>query len=162
MVGQPFKQQVVDKLELAGGWENVFERIASGETIERISQSFGVTPHSGWFRSLMNGDPERRRRNMDAQRFAAEAFAEEGLQIVDNAPETREGIAKAEMRARYRRYLAAVYNRERFSESAPLQVNAQVNISLLQLAALRDLPQRPEIVRSEIVLLPSPTPADAL
>ncbi len=134
MAAQPIKRRLLADIKQAGGWEKVFERIASGETQTGIAKGFGVS--QGFLSRILNQDEERRRAFREAKRQAAQAYADEAKQIVDDVPADRDEIAKARERAGVRKWLAGVYDREQFGEPVP-GLDVTLNVGELHLAALR-------------------------
>jgi hypothetical protein len=71
-----------------------------------------------------------------AKKACAEALVEQSMEILDDADETREAIAKAKAQADTRQWMAAGMDRAAWRDANP-QVNVQVNMPQLHLDALR-------------------------
>lgn len=70
-----------------------------------------------------------------ARQRGAHALVEDAKHLVDNSPETREGIAKAGKQAEIRTWLAERFDRASFG--APKQQAAPVTVNILHLDAMR-------------------------
>lgn len=153
MPGQPIKEKLFADVEAAGGWDVVFERIASGETIAKIAKSFGVS--RGFFSTQMSKDPERRAKKVEAQQHAAAALADEALEIADNANIlTREALDKDKNRSHLRMALAGFYDREQFGQKPQQAVTiniGQVHLDTLRARVVKELPKPV----SELPVLPA-------
>jgi len=135
VAAQPIKRQLLADIDAAGGWDAIWERVASGESQTAIARSFGVS--QGFFSRVIHLDDARARDFRGAKRLAATEYAEEAKDIVDNAPLDRDAISKAREQASVRRWLASCFDRDQFGEAAP-DVNVTVNtIEHLHLDALR-------------------------
>lgn len=134
MPGTPVRNRVLRDIELQGGWDKVIERIADGETVTKIAQSFSISP--SFMSRLLHEDEERGARTNAARRQAAEMLAAEAQDITDDAPETREGIQKAKLRSEVRMARAAKMDREAWGEQKQA-VNVNVSLTGLYLDALR-------------------------
>jgi hypothetical protein len=158
VAANPIKRRLLAAIQQDGGWDKVFERIASGETQTAIGKAFGVS--QGFFNRIMRLDPERRRRATEAKQQAAQVYADEAKQIIDDVPVDRDAIAKAREQVGVRRWLAGVYDREQFGEAGP-DVNVTLNYAELHLDALRhrrvDTPAAFELDSEPLAL---PPPAD--
>lgn len=91
-----------------------------------------------------------------ARREGAHALAEEAVTIVDGAPDTREGIQKAKLRADLRTWLASRWNASEFGEQAKTRIN--ISVGQLHIDALR---QRELARLNPVVAALAPAEAEA-
>jgi hypothetical protein len=118
----------------------VCERTAGGDTLIEICRDVGKTIghnlQGGTLSSWINTDQERRAKIQAARAIGAISLAEQGMEMIDDADESREAIAKAKASAEYRQWLASKWNRPMFgADVAQVQVN--VSTGSLLLDALR-------------------------
>jgi len=136
-------------------WESVVERYAGGETITEIAASLRVpyglelwTPSRPYLSEALWKNYET---EMRAARTArGEEHAELQLTAVKNAPETREGIAKARELANAHRWLAAKHDPATYGDAPviALQVNNPGNLFLQAVARPGALPPAPKEIES--------------
>lgn len=135
MPGRPIirKQLAVLTKMLPDEEAKALEYLATDGTVRKLAARLGVSLIAlyKWRDEL----PERQTAWANALRFRADYLADEGLEIVDEAEETNEGIGKARMRADYRRWLAGVSNPERYQAKPTAAVT--INIGSLHLEAVR-------------------------
>lgn len=116
------KKELLVRIRERGGFSPIYERVAAGETLTKIAKSYGCSRQL--LRQALTKGEARIKLFADAQRDAAYAHAEDGLQILDDAPTlTREEVAKAKERAAYRRWLASKLDRETFGDTPLVQLN---------------------------------------
>lgn len=133
------------QIEAWGGEDVVFERIASGETIESITNDLGVSRSMlYWWRG--RPDSAKGRKWQEARKRSAEARAEQGLRIVDEVAVDADGkmrdptiaqVKAAQNRADYRWKLAATADPETYGDKREAAV--VVNVNALHLDALRSV-----------------------
>lgn len=134
MAGRPHLQEMLRKVEASGGEDAVLDRMASGETIKTIAESFGVSRQalSGW----LNRTLESKNRAIRARESAAHALVEEALDLADTATHQNDRAIREKIRTR--QWTAGKWNRETYGES-PL-VALQFNVGDLALEALKQAP----------------------
>src|SRR2546425_1883840 len=134
MAANPIKQKLLADIEQAGGWEQVFERVASGESQTAIAASMGVS--QGFFSRVIHLDAVRVRAFREAKRLWAITLVERTGELVNNVKESRDSIAKVREVAAHNRWEASKWDRELFGEDkGDLSVN--VNVAQLHIEALR-------------------------
>jgi hypothetical protein len=145
VAGTPKRKAWLAKIRDTGGWAAVLEKRAAGATWGTLAAEIGCS--RTFFRFMMNNGSEKLKEAIAiANQEYAEHLAEESLDIVDAEMSTREEIDQAKLRAAHRRWLAGVYDREKFGDpkdqpaSAPLSIGS-LHIQALIQAASRSLPQ---------------------
>ena len=118
----------------------VCERTAAGDTFRAICRdlvdAIGHSLEGGTLSSWVNGNADYRMKITAARALGATNLVEEGMEILDDADESREAVAKAKARADYRQWLASKWNRPQYGQDQA-QVNVQVNMGSLLLDSLR-------------------------
>src|SRR2546425_1002716 len=109
MAANPIKQKLLGDIEQAGGWEKVFERVASGESQTAIAASLGVS--QGFFSRVIHLDAERVRAFREAKRLWAITLVERTADLVNNVKENRDSIAKVREVAAHARWEAGKWDR---------------------------------------------------
>lgn len=132
MPGTPVRYDTLKKVEAEGGWEPILDEIREGVTVGVIAARFGVS--RGFFSSLLNEDPTRKKRVEAARRDGATSMLEVALEDSDNVNEARDSIAKAKLKADVRIKLAAMFDPERYGQR--VNQGAVINIQELHLDAL--------------------------
>jgi hypothetical protein len=133
VAGTPVRKHIVETLELVGGEDYVFSRLAEGTPVARIAEELNVSRGMlYWWCNCEERKPAYRR----ARQAAAAALAEEGLAIADSA--TPKDAKVAALRIDQRRWLASLMDRENWSPNKGAQV--QINVANLHLGALRHQP----------------------
>jgi hypothetical protein len=126
-----------------GGWSGILERRASGETWRTIAKDVGCS--NQFIYTMLKSAAKRSAEFAEALQLANESFAEqlseESLDIIDRVPLDRDAIQKASQRVAHRRWLAGVYDRQRFGEPKEKPANAPLSIGELHIQAL--IIQRP-------------------
>lgn len=126
--GQPVRQILLDAIELDGGWPTILHRIASGETVSSLANSYGVSrPFFSWMLKIH----VPREEVVAARRASAEAYAEECLQISDTELDDR----RARVRIDTRKWFASKLDPQTYGDKATTQI--QVNVADLHLQAVR-------------------------
>ena len=108
------KQQMLARIEQLGGMDVVLDRIAACETLTSVAGSLGVARHV--LGNLLNKDPQWRGALRLARQSAADALAEEALEIADRATNATAGTARLQINARI--WLAARYHPEVYGRQA--------------------------------------------
>ncbi len=135
MAANPIKQKLLANIEQTGGWEKVFERVASGESQTAIAESLRVS--QGFLSRVIHLDAERVRAFREAKRLWAITLVERTGDLVNNVKENRDSIAKVREVAAHNRWEASKWDRELFGEDKG-DVNVNVtNIAALHVDALR-------------------------
>lgn len=139
MSGRPkssFRRALNERIKLKGGLSVIYERVANGETLTAIAPDYDVS--RPYLRDVLTEGDVRLDLFLSAQRSAAFALAEQGMQIIDNASTiSREDIAKAKERAHYRQWLASKLDRETFGDQPLVQINDQRSFGSMFLEALK-------------------------
>lgn len=133
MAGQPIKRQMLADIEQAGGFQNILERVCSGESLTAVARGFGVSR-----KLLVNTlykDPKQKELLQGARKERGEALAEQALEIIDNVDESPNAISKAREQANLRKWLAGCDNPEMFGQK---QAPIQINVGDLHIDALRN------------------------
>ena len=152
MPGQPFTQDRLAMLDIDE--DAVIEMIASGQSLERIALRLTDKYETHIPRPLLaqwaDRDDNRRRRIADARARAADCKAEGA---VDRATDLvrdvalglrgKEDIAAAKLANETDRWIAGVWNREKYGEQT--QAGVTINVTTLHLDSLRvaAAPERP-------------------
>jgi transposase-like protein len=158
MAGRPMLERLARDIEAReGGEEYIFERLADGEPVGRVAESFGVSRRMLYTWRDMHGHEKRRRQKWDAAlRASAEAHAEDGLEDLEkltaegNVPTSAE-VQAATGRAKYRQWLASKRNPEQFGDRA-MELN--INFGQLHLDAVQQSKQlAPPVVEAEVLAI---------
>jgi hypothetical protein len=147
--------------EGAGGFDLVCARIAGGQTVTSLAleleQAMGESASRKWISFVINRwGTDAKERLTEARRQAATAYADEAVDIADNAPtKSTADIQKARLRVDTRLNLAKAFDRATFGERPPA---AQISIGQLHLAALEEYAKLPACVGAvtplDVELLP--------
>lgn len=133
MAGHIKRRTIASNLDKVGE-HTLLEKIASGMTMAGLARELRISNLSlyHWIKQ----DPDRQDRFRQARALAADAWAEECLDIADQA----DGVtANADrLRVETRKWLAGVTNPDKY-KSAPVQAAVQVNINQMHLDALKQL-----------------------
>src|SRR3989454_495457 len=141
MAANPIKQKLLADIEQAGGWEQVFERVTSGESQTAIAASLGVS--QGFLSRVIHLDAERVRAFREAKRLWAITLVEHTGELVKNVKENRDAIAKVREQASHARWEASKWDRELFGED-----KGDVNVNVLNIGALHVEALRHRIVEA--------------
>lgn len=114
MKRQSKKNQMLTGIDQLGGMVVVLDRIAGCETLTSIAASLGVSRHV--LGSALHKDPHLHIALRLARESAAEAMAEEALEIADRATNATERAARHQINARL--WLAARYHPAAFGRQA--------------------------------------------
>lgn len=141
MASKPVQRDLLALIENTGGWEAIWERVASGENLTSIAKSFDVPNHGsvsqGFLSRVIYLDPERVTAFKEAKKHAATYYAERQQQVIDECPTERDAIAKAREQAAGYRWSAKVWDRLQFGEESGLNVNIHGDVNMYHLDALR-------------------------
>ena len=133
MAGHIRRRTIASNLDKVGE-HTLLEKIASGMTMAGLARELKISNLSlyHWIKQ----DPERQDRFRQARALAADAWAEECLDIADQS----DGVtANADrLRVETRKWLAGVTNPDKY-KSAPAQAAVQVNVNQMHLDALKQL-----------------------
>lgn len=157
------RRALLAAVEAAGGWGEIIDRIASGETLAAVGRSLGYQRQM--FSKIANEDPERKALLEEARRISAAALADECLDIADSASPSIPGSDRiAALRINTRRWLASRHDPGTYGEQkAPLvQINAQMMHldALRQIEAEYDRRQIPGFTHTAVNALPSRVEVD--
>lgn len=154
------KRGTRDKLNAAveaEGDEAVFKHIAAGKTMNEVGAVFGLDRDT-IYKWIHEGGEEREAAWKAAKRRSADALAEEGMKILDEAEEVTNSAQAtvARSRAEYRKWLAGVRNRDDYGPAAGPAVTLNLGIGELHLDALRQrgamaLGEGSEVLEAEVV-----------
>lgn len=133
MAGHIRRRTIASNLDKVGE-HTLLEKIASGMTMAGLARELKISNLSlyHWIKQ----DPERQDRFRQARALAADAWAEECLDIADQS----DGVsANADrLKVETRKWLAGVTNPDKY-KSAPAQAAVQVNVNQMHLDALKQL-----------------------
>lgn len=140
MSGRPVRRRVLADIETAGGWPAVLERIRNAESVAAIARSFQVS--RSFFARLLHEDRGRHELVIQARKEAADALADEALEVARSAPSTAEELEAAKVRVDSSLRLAARLDPDRHGNRA--RAPTKINLAQLHLAAMRaPLPPAP-------------------
>lgn len=139
MPGNLIEQKMWSDIYAAGGVERILERIADGETMKQIADTFGVSrTFLSW---KINGMEGMKEKILLARRGRAEKLAEETLTLADNVGTSNPTeIKKVSEQIKVRQWLAGVDDPDRFGAK---QAQVNVTIGSLHLDALRKVQAEP-------------------
>lgn len=151
MAGHIKRRVIASNLDKIGE-TTLLEKIASGMTMAGLARELGISNLSlyNWIKK----DPERQDRFRQARAIAADAWADECLDIADAADHVSANADRLKIETR--KWLAGVTNPEKFQSKPTTAV--QVNVAQLHLDALRQLnladqnPHEPEAVTEEPIV----------
>ena len=133
MAGHIRRRTIASNLDKIGE-HTLLEKIASGMTMAGLARELGISNLSlyHWIKK----DPDRQERFAQARAIAADQWAEECLDIADQA----DGVsANADrLKIETRKWLAGVTSPDKY-RAAPAQANVQVNVNQMHLDALKQL-----------------------
>lgn len=132
MAGHIKRRVIASNLDKIGE-TTLLEKIASGMTMAGLARELGISNLSlyNWIKK----DPERQDRFRQARAIAADAWADECLDIADAADHVSANADRLKIETR--KWLAGVTNPEKFQSKPTTAV--QVNVNQLHLDALRQL-----------------------
>ena len=143
MAGQRLTQRMFDAIEACGGEDLVFPLLADGITLTSVCRRIKAAfPHeleelSRGVLSTWCNRPERKERYLEARRTGAMGFAEDSVELIDGAPPTKEGIAKAKAQSDTRRWIAGKLDHDAWGDRT--QAGTVINVNQLHLQAVREL-----------------------
>ena len=132
MAGHIKRRTIASNLDKVGE-HTLLEKIASGMTMAGLARDLRISNLSlyNWIKQ----DPDRQERFRQARALAADAWADECLDIADGADHVSANADRLKIETR--KWLAGVTNPEKFQSKPTTAV--QVNVSQLHLDALRQL-----------------------
>jgi hypothetical protein len=138
VAGMPVRSDLEDTIELMGGDQWVFERLAGGATVTQLAKALGVSRGvlSWWCNSDCRKDAYLR-----ARKSGAAALAEDSLAIADNAKPIDVQVAR--LRVEHRRWMASKLDPDRWETQKGPAI--QVNVANLHIDALRKPSANPVI-----------------
>lgn len=172
MAGQPVKRQIIAELERRAALQSteaepftaldyIHDYIAAGSTMLALADELGKAlkrnVSAGVITTWAHSTPEGRALLAQARALAAHSFAEEALQIVDDADEEKSALLKARLRAEQRMRLASKWNRKDYGDEPLVALNQTLNMGQMHLDALR---QRSIEAKAVPVLPPAAEGAD--
>src|SRR5829696_6862288 len=116
----------------ATGLDWAVQKVADGVTIGKIGESVSRSFFS-WHSNNVTTDAKERIKA--ARKEATHVWAEQALEIAARPANTTADVQQSRLQIDTRRWLAAVFNREEFSEKQQHEVT--LDIGALHLAALR-------------------------
>lgn len=119
-------------IEKSGGEQFILNRVAEGATLKQLAEELGISRPmlSAWCNNSTRQDAYAR-----ARRAAAEAYMDQGLEILDNA--SPEDVQVARARSDFRKYLAARLDPVVWSEKPTNELT--IDLGALHLAAVKAL-----------------------
>ena len=135
LAGQKLTRAITAHVVEMGGADWLYEQMASGMTVVALAKKFDCA--RGTMSRILNSRPEWVDAMVKARTEAADAYAEQGLEIVDalDKESSPSAIAAAREQSQYRRFLAGAFNTDRYGTRAGVSVN--INIGDLHLEALK-------------------------
>lgn len=132
MAGHIKRRTIASNLDKIGE-HTLLEKIASGMTMAGLARELGISNLSlyNWIKK----DPDRQDRFRQARAIAADAWADECLDIADATDHVSANADRLKIETR--KWLAGVTNPEKFQSKPTTAV--QVNVNQLHLDALRQL-----------------------
>lgn len=115
--GRPKFNRFVRHIEEMGGEEWALGLIADGMTISRFMKENGTGLSRQQFYLWVNQTEERREAFRAARKQAAEAYADDALDIIDGAEETSAAVSKAKEQVGVRKWLAAVADPDKYGKA---------------------------------------------
>lgn len=135
MAGKPKQRAWLAKIHELGGWSALLEKRAAGAQWAALAAEVGCS--RTFLRYMITKGSEKLREAVDmANKEYAEHLAEESLDIADTAPVSREDMEHMKLRVSHRRWLAGVYDREKFGEPKDKGAAAPISIGELHIQAL--------------------------
>lgn len=133
MAGHIRRRTIASNLDKIGE-HTLLEKIAGGMTMAALARELGISNLSlyHWIKK----DPDRQDRFKQARQLAADAWADECLDIADAADNLSANADKLKIETR--KWLAGVTAPDKY-RSAPAQANVQVNVNQMHLDALKQL-----------------------
>lgn len=158
---RPKRTLMLRRIREMGGWDNIFLRVASGDSLTSIASELGV--HRAYLRREIRKDPERLTKLQAAKIEAAESYIDKAVDVVDESDESKESVLKARAQADTYLRVAGMHDREHYGPVGA-QIRVEVNNAALHLDALRHpLPARlPEPVEEAPESVEPPAAAAAL
>lgn len=148
MAGHIKRRVIASNLDKIGE-TTLLEKIASGMTMAGLARELGISNLSlyNWIKK----DPDRQDRFRQARAIAADAWADECLDIADAADHVSANADRLKIETR--KWLAGVTNPEKFQSKPTTAV--QVNVNQLHLDALRQLNLADQSSHEQIDTTPS-------
>jgi transcriptional regulator with XRE-family HTH domain len=130
MPGRPKTRAAFALIEKSGGEHLILNRVAEGTTLKQLAEELGISRPmlSAWC-----NHPTRQDAYTRARRAAADAYMDEGLEILDKAQPEDVHVARA--RSDFRKYLAARLNPSAWSEKPSTELT--IDLGALHLAAVK-------------------------
>ena len=147
-------------VERLGGDSVIFDRVANGEPMRAIAETFGYSRGMiySWIKA---GGPEREAAFRAAREAASHVLVEDAGEILDNAkPITSADATMAKARSEHKKWLASVYNRKDYGDETG-KIDVNLNVGALHLEALRSAGRRELPGRDLSALLPAEDAGDS-
>jgi terminase small subunit-like protein len=128
------RRTVLAQIKAKGGWDTIFDRIASGESIAALAREFGCS--RPYISRLMNEHPQRREKLAEAKREGAAAHFELAQEVIETAKVTRDDLTRAKLLAEHHRAAARVGDPQQFGEPEDKHTTNILSLGALHLAAL--------------------------
>jgi len=173
MPGRPFMRAMEKRIEEMGGPEVIMDLIADGKTVAEVAEVMGCSRRYVYmWRDQPKWEGRLKEMWAEAMKFSAEAEVEKAMRefdridrVIDTDPVTGEEIRRipqssevqlATGRAKFRQWLAARKDPERYGDQKEQQVNISIgnlHLDALQTVKAREaLPARtPEVLEAEVL-----------
>lgn len=175
MAGRPMLRRICDMIDENGGPEWICDHIADGATSQEVADLMGCSRRYIYaIRDAPRWDGRFKTMWAEAQRLSADAQIEKAMadferldRVIDRDPVTGDEVRRipqasevqlATGRAKFRQWLAARKNPEKYGDQQP-QMKIQVSVGTLHLDALQAVraresalpPAVPETITAEVV-----------
>lgn len=143
-------------IEKLGGDEYIFDRVADGEPMRAIAETFGYS-RGMIYTWIKAGGPEREAGFRAAREAAAHTLVEDSGEILDAAAKqvaTPADVQLAKARSEHKKWLASMFNRKDYGDETG-KIDVNLNIGQLHLDALRAHGRRqPALTGRDLSALP--------
>jgi len=139
----------------------VAQKVADGVTIGKLAEYLAdgmKEPVSRSFLSwhINNATPDAKERIRTARKEATHVWAEQALDIAERPATTTAEVQQARLQVDTRRWLAAIFNREEFSDKQQHEV--ALDLGALHIAAMRERTMRAQMPPAQVEIRSSATP----
>lgn len=147
MAGKALKKKILTEIADNGGADWLYDQIASGITVADIARQYGCT--RSYVSRAINSIPEYKKIMEKAREDAADAFVEQGLEMVDQlgANSTSNEIAATREKVNFRKFMAGSLNQNKYGTRP--QSNVTISIGDMHLDALRKVNSQMAAIEAE-------------